>query len=207
MNRRSARPLARKIRHRHADRTLLLEAAEHIFSERGYYETSIRDIARGAGFSVGGVYQFFPSKDELYLAVIDAQWAEFFKAIEPALTSKGFTRQIAELTERWLAYFDARRAFFRIYLADRNRFAGTLRDRVSRTVTRNQRRLRLRVERLMIAGIRQRRVRFTDARLLTSAFIGMLHDSILDALSPEGGAMPQAEAFVAMFLHGAERRP
>ena len=93
-----------------------------------------------------------------------------------------------------------------IYLADRNRFAGTLRDRVSRTVTRNQRRLRLRVERLMVAGIRQRRVRFTDARLLTSAFIGLLHDSILVALSPEGGATPQPDAVVALFLHGAERR-
>ena len=50
-------------RHREADLAGLLEAAERVFSERGYH-ASIRDIASEAGFSIGGVYQFFTSKDD-----------------------------------------------------------------------------------------------------------------------------------------------
>ena len=53
-----------------------------VFSEKGYHATSIRDIAREAGFSVGGVYQFFTSKDELYLRVVESQWEFFFGLLD-----------------------------------------------------------------------------------------------------------------------------
>lgn len=205
MNTRSESPLARRARHHHTDRSLLLEAAEKIFSQRGYYATSIRHIAREAGFSVGGVYQFFKSKDDLYLAVIEAQWTQFFQAIDPALKAKGFPTQIAALAEAWLAYFDSRRAFFQIYLSDRNRFAGTFRDRVARSVARKQARLRQRVERLMRQAAVRRHVRFADSRFLASVYIGMLHNCILDALSSSGRKTADATAVVSLFLHGAER--
>lgn len=50
-------------------RQLILNAAAELFSEQGYDRSSIRDIARKVGLLPGSVYHYFPSKEELYLAV------------------------------------------------------------------------------------------------------------------------------------------
>ena len=51
-------------------REQLLETAERLFAERGYYETNLKDVAEICEFSVGSIYSFFDSKDALYLAVL-----------------------------------------------------------------------------------------------------------------------------------------
>ncbi|MFD0901996.1 TetR/AcrR family transcriptional regulator [Actinomadura sediminis] len=51
-------------------REQMLETAEELFAERGYYATSLKDVAQRCEFSVGSVYSFFDSKEALYLAVL-----------------------------------------------------------------------------------------------------------------------------------------
>jgi AcrR family transcriptional regulator len=48
----------------------ILDAALAIFSEKGYGVATIPDIARKAGLAVGSIYNYYPSKRELFLAVI-----------------------------------------------------------------------------------------------------------------------------------------
>lgn len=43
----------------------VLDAALQRFSDVGYEQTSVRDIARAAGVSVGTVYRYFPSKEHV----------------------------------------------------------------------------------------------------------------------------------------------
>jgi len=45
----------------------LIEAAEELFCQRGFNETSVRDIAASAGCNVASVNYYFGSKDHLYL--------------------------------------------------------------------------------------------------------------------------------------------
>jgi AcrR family transcriptional regulator len=47
-------------------RRLILAAAGAIFAEQGYSHANMRDIARAAGMSVGGLYLYFRNKEELY---------------------------------------------------------------------------------------------------------------------------------------------
>ena len=48
----------------------LLAAALELFVERGYAATRLDDVARQAGVSKGTVYLYFPSKEELFKAVV-----------------------------------------------------------------------------------------------------------------------------------------
>jgi TetR/AcrR family transcriptional regulator len=48
----------------------IIEGARRIFAERGYEDTTVKDIADGLDISVGAVYIYFRDKDELYYAVI-----------------------------------------------------------------------------------------------------------------------------------------
>lgn len=53
-------------------RAQLLEAAQSVFVERGYHAAAMDDIAEHAGVSKPVLYQHFPGKLELYLALLDA---------------------------------------------------------------------------------------------------------------------------------------
>jgi AcrR family transcriptional regulator len=47
-------------------RRVILAAAGSVFAAQGYTHASMRDIARAAGMSVGGLYLYFKNKEELY---------------------------------------------------------------------------------------------------------------------------------------------
>ena len=49
-------------------RTNILETALRLFRERGFDETTMRDIASACGLSLGAAYHYFPSKEALVLA-------------------------------------------------------------------------------------------------------------------------------------------
>ena len=62
----------------------LVEAAEVLFCERGFNETSVRDIAAAAGCNVASVNYYFGGKDNLYVEV----WHRMLASIREArLTS------------------------------------------------------------------------------------------------------------------------
>ena len=65
------------------------EAARHLFIRRGFHATSMRDIARGAGTSLGNLYNYYPTKEDIlesiiskYQKVIDARLRAIFGEVE-----------------------------------------------------------------------------------------------------------------------------
>lgn len=57
-------------RRKSARRAELMAAALELFVEKGFSATRLEDIAASAGVSKGTVYLYFPSKDDLFKAVI-----------------------------------------------------------------------------------------------------------------------------------------
>jgi AcrR family transcriptional regulator len=58
-------------RRKELTRTALLDAAQAIFAERGYYGVGLEEIAQAAGFSKGAIYSNFGSRQKLFLAVLE----------------------------------------------------------------------------------------------------------------------------------------
>ncbi|MDP6822088.1 MAG: TetR/AcrR family transcriptional regulator [Dehalococcoidia bacterium] len=56
---------------RETTRERILEAAEDAFADQGYHQTLVDDIAGRTSLSKGGFYFHFPSKEDLFFAVID----------------------------------------------------------------------------------------------------------------------------------------
>jgi AcrR family transcriptional regulator len=69
-------------------RQQLLEAAMAVFAERGYREASVDEIAHRAGYSKGAFYWHFPSKDDLFYALLEDRvlepWEESIRLLEAA---------------------------------------------------------------------------------------------------------------------------
>jgi TetR/AcrR family transcriptional regulator len=120
----------RRLRQQDLSRTHLLDAAEEIFGSRGFALATLKEIAELAGFAVGSVYLFFPSKEELFRHVWVRRGAEFMPgmvtALEPALDADSDTgadvlTRLHRLIDFQVGFFRAHPAFARLYL----RFSGT----------------------------------------------------------------------------------
>ncbi len=54
-----------------ATRAKIVEAAYGLFLKHGFHGASMRQIANGAGLALGGIYNHFASKEEIFAAVLD----------------------------------------------------------------------------------------------------------------------------------------
>ncbi len=68
-------------------RAQLLDAARRAFVTQGYHAAAMDDIAESAGVSKPVLYQHFPGKQELYLALLDESIGQLTNALEEALAS------------------------------------------------------------------------------------------------------------------------
>lgn len=62
--------LPKRQQNRLAKERRILDAALHVFSEKGYVGASMDEIAAEAGLTKPTLYQYFPSKDELFTAMM-----------------------------------------------------------------------------------------------------------------------------------------
>lgn len=78
---------------RSARRRQLLAAAQEVFVANGYHAAAMDDIAERAGVSKPVLYQHFPGKLELYLALVDEQAEALTTAIKEALARTDDNRE------------------------------------------------------------------------------------------------------------------
>src|SRR5713226_5482027 len=86
-----------------ARRRQLLDAAMEVFVARGYHAAAMDEIADRAGVSKPVLYQHFPGKQELYLALLDESVDRLIDAVRTALRSTTDNRQRVNAT--FSAYF------------------------------------------------------------------------------------------------------
>ena len=92
-------------------RNRILDAALRLFRERGFAETTMRDVATAAGVATGAAYYYFRSKEELVLAFYvrtDQEAAEVFAGA--IASSKDLKKRMRALIDAKFAQFEDHRA-------------------------------------------------------------------------------------------------
>jgi AcrR family transcriptional regulator len=112
---------SRKERDRQLRRSDILKAAEHLFALKGYYEATIRDIAKEAQYATGTVYLHFKDKDALYFALLE----EKMKSLQFTLKEKigqveDARRKLEIFVQEGLVFFEKNQDFFRIFISEGN---------------------------------------------------------------------------------------
>jgi AcrR family transcriptional regulator len=129
--------LSRKERQAHTRRRLMHSAAS-VAAQRGLERASLDAVAEHAGFTKGAVYANFESKEDLFLAMLDARFAERLAELDRILSSEedpdvqaraaaaGFIAAIESEPEWQRLFFEftlyaARNEGFRLELVARSR--------------------------------------------------------------------------------------
>ncbi|MCV6982898.1 TetR/AcrR family transcriptional regulator [Mycolicibacterium pulveris] len=84
-------------------RSLLLDAAENVFGEKGFTAATLDDIAYAAGYTKGAIYKHFDTKEELFLAVSDRYWRRYFDNFAEVMSAANQVgaRERDEIATRW----------------------------------------------------------------------------------------------------------
>lgn len=96
-------------------RAQLLDVSREVFVALGYHATAMDDIAERAGVSKPVLYQHFPGKLELYLALLEQGTAQLVDAVHTALESTTENHQrVDALVAAYFAFVDAPDGVFRL---------------------------------------------------------------------------------------------
>lgn len=66
----------------------VIDVAVSEFAARGYSATNINDIAKNAGISIGAMYSYFASKEDLFLAVVNSAYTLLETVLNEARVKK-----------------------------------------------------------------------------------------------------------------------
>lgn len=106
-------------RTRDKDKTVqdILTAARHLFSERGLFGTSIRDIENASGVSKGLILHHFGTKEDLYAAVQDLLAKEYIDMMSAQRqSSEDFQKMVASAIRNSFMHTKGNRDYRRISL-------------------------------------------------------------------------------------------
>jgi AcrR family transcriptional regulator len=121
--------ISRKEREYLTHREEILSAAEKVFAAKGFFPTTMSDIAREAEFGTGTLYKYFKSKEELYFTLIDVKVEEINHLVKGELLQKtSAVERIKKVLRLQFEFFERNRDFFKIYISERNRFEWTVKD-------------------------------------------------------------------------------
>ena len=88
---------------------IIIEAAEELFSQRGYHNTQVMDIVKAVGMSAGTFYNYFTDKRDLFAQITRHNFEDFrtrIKRLREPVNIWDRTDREETLNKTYSAYFD-----------------------------------------------------------------------------------------------------
>lgn len=87
-------------------RAMVLAAAKAVFTQLGLERSSIREIAKRAGYTPGAIYAYFPSKQELFAALLEESMHRVDGVVTQAKPVKGRPHALLQArAQAWFSFF------------------------------------------------------------------------------------------------------
>ena len=180
----------------------ILLAAMDIFGERPYDQVKIEDIAERAGVGKGTIYEYFVSKEELFAAILEAGFNEYFMAlVAAAVPSLSATAKLKAVFGRHLSFISQHAAAARIILSERP----ASRSEIHEAMVNRYMRLGRFLEELLQEGMTAGEFRSVDTAIVAQAIIGIFSTLLVFVLFAEQAAdamEKQAEKLLDFCLLG-----
>jgi AcrR family transcriptional regulator len=152
----------------------IIDAAMNVFSRKGYAKASIREIARSADISIGGVYLYFKNKEELYKSLINDRMRDIGGKLEiTAGSAESASEALSNFLKLHLENALKHKAFILLHIREHG-FSFGIQEK--RQFFKKQRML---IEKIIQQGIRSGEFRTCNPKDTAKIIMGSLRGVIL----------------------------
>jgi TetR/AcrR family transcriptional regulator len=201
--------VSRKEREYLAHREEILSAAEKVFAAKGFFPTTMSDIAREAEFGTGTLYKYFKSKEDLYFTLIDEKVEEINRLVKAELSQKSSAvERVKKVLELQFEFIEQNRDFFRIYISERNRFEWTIKDDLGKGIYEKMVTYINLLAEVMKQGIDEGEFKSLNPLDLAHALVGIVNSFVFEwIISQEAYPLiSKLDAVLEIFLGGAQQK-
>lgn len=103
--------------HRDEKAKIIMDVALELFAQKGFYSTSVSQIARAAGISKGLMYNYFPSKEQLLIGILKKGFHGYVGIFFPNDDEKPVVESLSYIINETVAIAKANPHFWRMYFA------------------------------------------------------------------------------------------
>jgi len=201
--------ISRREREHLAHREEILKAAEKVFAAKGYFQTTMNEIAQAAEFGTGTLYKYFKSKEDLYFTLIDEKTEEISQLVRTELFKKRSPiERIRNILILELEFMERNRDFFRIYTSEWGRFEWSIKEDLGKKIHDKMVNYIHLLAKVFEEGMIEGELREVNPLDLAHAFEGIVHSFIFEWLisSESYPLVSKAETIMEIFLKGTQKR-
>lgn len=191
-------------------RSEILDTAEKLFSARGFHGTTMADIAASSGFSIGGLYQFFSGKEQLYSTMVEEKVRLMYDGIMDAVDREtSIEGRIRALVIAHFTYVEHHVDFYRLLVGHESGLRSEGLRTLRHKILEEHRRHVARIEGLLRDGIRRRVLRRMNTASLANALIGIIaYFKFAWIMNPGGTSLTATvDDVLELFFRGAAPAP
>ncbi|UCD84486.1 MAG: TetR/AcrR family transcriptional regulator [Deltaproteobacteria bacterium] len=171
--------LPRKERERLRQRQEIQEAAQRVFSIRGFHNSTVNDIALEAEFGVGTIYKHFPSKEDLYFSLVENKIDDLGLFIRDKIEAQAAPAdKIKALINAQLQYFQENEDFFKIYILEISELEKEIKSRLRSKILERYQRYLVYVSGIFKEGIKKGYFKKIDPLKMAVGLLGIIHSFI-----------------------------
>jgi len=176
----------------------ILEAGEKLFAKKGFYPTTMEEVARAAGLAKGTIYLHFNDKRDLFFSIIEKKLDILLEKIEKEMRKDEFPSQRIKLAIGiHLKFLEENRDFFKIMQALPESLKQEMERKLKGRVIEKQSRYVEILDQLIRKGIRNQEIKSLDSRKLAVILVGMMHSLTIYWISrKEKGSLSQDDSLV-----------
>ncbi len=191
-----------------AHRGEILSAAEKVFAAKGFFPTTMSDIARRAEFGTGTLYKYFKSKEDLYFTLIDEKAEEINRLVKAELSqSNSAVARIKNVLRLQFEFVEQNRDFFRIYISERSRFEWTVKEDLGKGLHEKMVSYINILSEVIRQGIRGGEFRSMDPKDMAHAFVGIVNSFVFEWLISRERypLVSKSDIVLGIFLNGVQQ--
>ena len=201
--------LSRKERVRLMQKNEILKAAEVAFATKGFQSATMAEIAEAAEYSVGALYQYFSSKEDLFISIVVDKMKEMTKGLTSVLKDrKSAIEKVRAYVQIFRNLIQENEQFMRILIheTDITRFAPRISP--NQAIREFHEQQDMIVEKMFAEGVKKKAFRGLPPKLMAAVFKGVVVHSIAEWLFGEHDTSLEnhMNVYVDIFLNGVTKR-
>jgi len=200
--------LSRKEREYQMRREEILKAAERVFAQNGFHNSTVAEIAKESEFSIGTLYHFFKNKEELYYIMMIEKFDLLYSTLIAGVSKKtGCLDKLKCLVELVLSFIEKNIDFFKIFTRELNVLKPNMEDKLKEQLINKHFAYIKLISGVIKEGIDEGVIKEDNADDLSSALVGMMNVFSFNWIfnQKKDSLSEKAAIIVNLFLNGVYR--